>query len=860
MNWKNDLRRYFENGIKSERNDNIGVEIEHFIVVKDTHEAVSYAEENGVKDILKRLMELYPDAKAFYEEDFFGFKSRDFAITLEPAAQLEISIRETSSTDEIKEIYISFRNILDKILNEYGYEALTLGCQPVSRVRDLALIPKERYRLMNEYFKTTGDGGIEMMRGSASMQVSLDYYSEEDFRRKIQAAYFYMPVLKLLTDNADFFEGKPLNGHLKRTDIWNRTDKLRSGVLPGIFAPDYGFDNYISFLGRMPLIFTHNENEYTYMGDKITEEIYADRGLSEEELLHVLSMAFPDVRLKHYLELRFADSVPAGYMPAYSALLKGLIYSEESLDYAENFIKDKALADKDIKDAEESLAKLGWNGRVYGIPVRDMARFIINLASKNLNESERESLYIFREVIDAGGIIPVEKADAEGRLTIARVRNEYHRLIEENPDKNREGALALMANMERSPLYFRDRFTSKNLQIPRIYTAADVERFKDIVHTTYGIFDKVIKEYLNNEDYRALFPFSKELEELILIPNGYSSLLPIARFDIFYHEDIGDFYFCEINTDGTSGMNEDMLQDEFILDNPAHQAMRRRYCFKTFELFDRWVNTFLKLYDTYEKKVTKPNVAIVDFLDGGTLREFQEFARHFQKAGVDAEICDIRELTFKDGRLYSPAGNVIDAIYRRAVTTDIMDYLDEVGDFITAVKERACFVAGSFDTQIIHHKWLFYVLHLERTKRFLRPEENAFVEAHIPKTLPFREGEISIDDVLGNKDKYILKPDDSYASNGVYAGVEFSNDEWSEKVLNSYNNGYICQEYCPQYSTENIDFAWDNGEWASYISMAGLFVYNGEFAGVFSRAAKGNGIIASHRNERTQGTYAVSEF
>ena len=69
----------------------------------------------------------------------------------------------------------------------------------------------------------------------------------------------------------------------------------------------------------------------------------------------------------------------------------------------------------------------------------------------------------------------------------------------------------------------------------------------------------MIKEYLKNPSYRKLFPFSRKLEELILIPNGYQSLLPIARFDIFYNEENGNFKFCEINTDGTSAMNEDYV-------------------------------------------------------------------------------------------------------------------------------------------------------------------------------------------------------------------------------------------------------------------------------------------------------------
>ena len=444
-------------------------------------------------------------------------------------------------------------------------------------------------------------------------------------------------------------------------------------------------------------------------------------------------------------------------------------------------------------------------------------------------------------------------------MDIQKVREEYISLIGSDIENNRKGALALKGSMERSPLYFRDRFTSKTLQIPRLYSGEDIGRFEQIVSTAYGIFEKVIREYLNSADYRTLFPFSKELEELILIPTGYASELPMARFDIFYHEDTKEFYFCEINTDGTSGMNEDRLLDELFIDNPAHQEMRRRHELHTFELFDSWVQTFLDLYRTYESKTYGPNVAIVDFLDTGTLREFQEFARRFQRAGVNCEICDIRELRYENGRLYSAAGHVIDAIYRRAVTTDILEHFNEVQPFIRAVRERSCFLAGAFRTQIIHHKWLFHILHLERTKRFLTADECAFVEDHIPKTIPFEPGFIDIEEVISHKDKFILKPQDSYASKGVYAGVEFPEMEWEKLAREAYKTGYIRQDYCPQYSEPNIDFAWGDGEWHRYISMAGLYVYNRKFAGVFSRAAEGNGIIASHRNERTQPTYLVSE-
>ncbi|MCR4610439.1 MAG: hypothetical protein K5644_00925, partial [Lachnospiraceae bacterium] len=367
-------------------------------------------------------------------------------------------------------------------------------------------------------------------------------------------------------------------------------------------------------------------------------------------------------------------------------------------------------------------------------------------------------------------------------IDIIKIREEYEELINEDLEGNRKGALLLKDNLERTPLYFKNRFASYTVQIPRVYSEKEINLFENVVAVTYNIFNKVIEEYLNNEDYRKLFPFSKELEELILTPCGYDFKLPIARFDIFYHEKTGEFYFCEINTDGTSGMNEDRIQDELNIDNPAHQKMIRRYNFSTFEMFDSWVKTFMEIYSTYDKKVSNPNIAIVDFLDGATLREFQEFARHFQKAGYNCEICDIRKMRYKNGKLYSENGNVIDAIYRRAVTVDIINNLDEVSDFYNAIKDNACFMAGSFKTQILHHKYLFYILHLERTMQFLTKEEIEFVKEHVPYTVPFNEEFISLDEVINNKAEYIIKPDDDYGSSGVFAGVELSQEEWEQKV------------------------------------------------------------------------------
>lgn len=426
-------------------------------------------------------------------------------------------------------------------------------------------------------------------------------------------------------------------------------------------------------------------------------------------------------------------------------------------------------------------------------------------------------------------------------------------------EENRQAGLVIKDIVEHSCLNYAGGL-DKTIHIPKIYAQETIEKFRKIVHITHRIFEKVINEYLTHEDYRKLFPFPKELEDLILLPAPYKGLLPIARFDIFYHEDTGEFHFCEINTDGTAAMIRDLELRKALAHNPAHQAVAKEYDLQPFELFDSWVKAFLNLYEGYPKKKANPHVAIIDIMENATTGDFDEFANRFRQAGVTCEICDVRKLTYKDGKLYSPEGKIIDAIYRRAVTADIMDHYEEVTAFLDAVRDDAVFFAGAFATQIIHSKWLFYVLHLERTKAFLTDEEKAYVEKHVPLTVEFTPDHIRLDQVQTNKNNYIIKPMDAYASKGIYAaGHEHTQEEWNQITQTHYGSkGMICQQYCPQYLTENIDFGWGDGLWHPYINMPGLYVYDGEFTGFLMRMACGEKIIVAHENERTVPVFMVT--
>ena len=439
--------------------------------------------------------------------------------------------------------------------------------------------------------------------------------------------------------------------------------------------------------------------------------------------------------------------------------------------------------------------------------------------------------------------------------------DEFRALVDADLEANRVGAATIRRNLERSPLWYENRLTVETLQIPKVLTEETVADLRRIVAVAHTIFVKVVRAYLRDASFRKIFAFEPELEELILAstPQNAPQLLPMARYDVFYHEDSRDFCFCEVNTDGSSGMNEDRIIRELYVSNPAFQQFRRRHRLGSFEFFDSWVATFARLYARYSRSTALPNVAIVDFLDRATLREFEEFARRFQNAGFDCEICDVRELRYEKGALLDRRGRRVDAVYRRAVTRDLMERKNDVRPFLRALCDGAVFSVGGLCTQVVHSKRLFYALRAEETRQILTDEENAFVEAHIPETKPFQPGFCELDDVLKNRTRYILKPTDSYASKGVFAGVENDAASWEEKARAVYGSDYICQRFCPLYQTPNIDFAGGDGEWRGYANLSGLFVYDGELAGVYSRQARGNAVIATYRNERTIPTFYIKE-
>jgi uncharacterized circularly permuted ATP-grasp superfamily protein len=375
------------------------------------------------------------------------------------------------------------------------------------------------------------------------------------------------------------------------------------------------------------------------------------------------------------------------------------------------------------------------------------------------------------------------------------------------------------------------------------YTPEDVKDFEYIGKIIMSIANKVAKRYMDFPEYRTKFEYSKLLEDLILIDEGYHINVPIGRFDIFYGGK-DNFKFCEFNTDGSSAMNEDNTLARILMDTKAINNMKKKYNISYFELIYKWVEESTKIFKKFNPDIEKPNVAIVDFKESGTPYEFEEFKKAYINKGFKAVVADPRELKYIDGKLYFKDIK-IDLIYRRIVTKEFVDRIDEIEDLVNAYKDGSVCMIGSLKSQIMHNKIIFKVLHEKETLQFLTEEERNFIKKHIPYTEEFN-GEDIYKEVLKNKDKYILKPKDLYASKGVYAGKNFSSEDWKRIADESLGKEYICQEFCEPFTREFVNFEDGKLKVSKLKTITGIFMYNEKFEGLYTRLGKGTIISGLH--------------
>ena len=425
---KADLIAPMAKGEKPRERWRIGTEHEKFVYRLSDHAAPSYDEPGGILDLLNGLMR-FGWEPVVEGGKVIALSGPDGNVSLEPAGQLELSGAPLVNLHQTCAETGRHLKQVKEVGAELGLGFLGLGMWPDKTREALPIMPKGRYAIMLQHMPRVGSMGLDMMLRTCTIQTNLDYSSEADMVQKFRTSLALQPLATALFANSPFTEGKP-NGFLSyRSHIWTDTDPARTGMLPFVFEDGFGYERYVDYMLDVPMYFVFRDGKYidaaglsfrdflrgelsVLPGEKPTRSDWVDH----------LSTAFPEVRLKSFLEMRGADGGPWNRICALPALWVGLLYDRSALDAAWDVVKDWSIEGQ--QRLRDEVPRMGLRATAPdGRTLLDVAKEVLEIASNGLAARGEINSMGDSEV---GFLRPLLDIVAEGKTSADRLLERYH--------------------------------------------------------------------------------------------------------------------------------------------------------------------------------------------------------------------------------------------------------------------------------------------------------------------------------------------------------------------------------------------------------------------------------------------------
>jgi glutamate--cysteine ligase len=417
---KSEMIDYLAAGAKPRGDWRIGTEHEKIGFCHAKLLPLPYEGPCSIKAMLEGLQRF--DWAPVYEAGKLIALKRDGAsVSLEPGGQLELSGAPLEHVHQTcGEVSRHLREVKE-VADEIGAGFLSLGFRPDTKLEDVPIMPKGRYKIMRDYMQKVGTHGREMMFRTCTVQTNLDFSSEADMVKKFRVSLALQPLATVLFSNSPFKEGQ-LNGYKSyRSRVWLDTDADRTGMLPFVFDEGFGFEQYVDYALDVPMYFVYRGGEYLDASGKSFRDFLEGKldvvpgevaTLSDFE--DHLSTIFPEVRLKQFLEMRGADTGPWDELCALPAFWVGLLYNQTALDAAWDYVKD--WTEEERQQLREDVPRYGFQTEFRRKTLQDMAKDVLEISRAGLNARGRlnahgENETIFLQDLDRMTLLGENNAD-----------------------------------------------------------------------------------------------------------------------------------------------------------------------------------------------------------------------------------------------------------------------------------------------------------------------------------------------------------------------------------------------------------------------------------------------------------------
>lgn len=374
----------------------------------------------------------------------------------------------------------------------------------------------------------------------------------------------------------------------------------------------------------------------------------------------------------------------------------------------------------------------------------------------------------------------------------------YNSLIEREPKLLDDSRDYLISKLNEVRFVFGGRMLSPYLR-PHFLTRDEWGRIKTACESVWSAIEKVGRIAADDSLMLEQIGLTEGERELVAIDPGYEEVSVTSRLDSFL---TGEKYqFVELNAECPAGIAYQDVAAEIFMGLPLMREFTKTRKVTPMYCRQNMLDALLAIYSRVRGRSQRPNIAIIDYEGLPTQREFELFKEFFESHDYRVTIADPRDVEFKDGELRDGDFR-IDLVYRRVLTTELLEKADECRDFIEAYKQGAAVYVNSFRTKYVHKKMLFGVLTDERHQHYFTADEQEAIRRHVPWTRRVQEGKTTyagqeidlLEYIRSNRDRLVLKPNDDYGGHGIYIGWESSATEWDGALEHALAGDYLAQE------------------------------------------------------------------
>jgi len=314
----------------------------------------------------------------------------------------------------------------------------------------------------------------------------------------------------------------------------------------------------------------------------------------------------------------------------------------------------------------------------------------------------------------------------------------------------------------------------------------------------------------------SMLPAEKMLAS---VDPGYSYLSVTSLLDT--HLNNGTLHVVGAPDDAPAEVIAGEVLNDLFFDVPPMREFRKKTPVSKIGGSGQLMGSLLQAWKEFGGKA-KPNIGILEFkhaAQSGQSGETTLLAALFRNAGYQVEMVSPEQLEYRNGILRKGYFE-IHILYRRLRVSEFLVKFDLNHPLVRAYRDRAVCVVNSFRSELSRKQAIFDLLTDDTVTSNFPAGEKKAIREFVPWTRVVSATNTNYHDmpvdlpafIQGNRDRLVLKPNDSGGERQTFVGRELDESGWERAMKTAMRESYVVQEASTPLTVEFPLYRWGSVE------------------------------------------------